>query len=1416
VIGLDAAGGSAYIDNFTGNNAFDGPKVSVAGTITGGGILGLNSSQNSSINTLSGSSFRNLGAKSTGGSISGGGVIGLNAGNGYSQIDTMSGSTFSNLNVSAVNLAGGGVVGLNAAGGDSSIGNFIGNTFTGNTSGESTVTVGGDITGGGILGLNSNQSSFITTLSGSSFKNLGVKSTGGSSISGGGVIGLSSDATAELFDARGNSFDGITVDVDGMLIGGGIIGLNAGEANISFSIGNNLNNLQVKTVDEIMGGGIFGAHADNIAGAMEISDNRFSGSNTVDAGGGISGGGVVGFDAADGTSVGYVSGNTFTGLEIKAASNGITGGGIIGLNSGSGGNSIIGSMEDNIGVSGNTFTGLEIKAGGSGITGGGIIGLNSGVYGSGLGSVAGNNSFSGLKVTAEDGGITGGGIIGLNSTGTSLIGSMANSTGVSGNTFTGLEIKAGASGITGGGIIGLNSRAGDSGIGSVAGNSFTNNLDKVTVEAGGITGGGIIGLNSGGISVIGSVADNTGVSGNTFTGLEIKAAGSGITGGGIIGLNSGAGGSTLGSVAGNDSFSGLTVTASAGGITGGGIIGLNSGGASTIGSVAGNDRFSGLTVTASAGGITGGGIIGLNSGSASTIGSVYDNTFTDLDVKATGGVITGGGIIGLNSAGTSRIDSVVNNSFISFPIVSTVIAVTAGDGIRGGGVLGVYSSAPDNGKAYIGESSINAFFGLQVDGGDYIEGGGIIGAAVARVGGVDDNSVAGIGRIEDNLFADNVVRAEKSILGGLVYSYGLTDGGLEIRNSEFIGNIMSVGAGGEIYGTVTVDTGSKNNGAPNILTLSASPDSDGTVFEGNLLVGVDSSLPDSNSLYFGVVKDGVGTYEKARSDAKLEVKAEVGGTVVLDDPIRVNQNEGRFFAMTVHGADQGGGGEFFWGGDNRFDMDTYNTNNVVNLKLGSVTTLQPGMKLTAEKHDFKLESGGLMNVMGWNWYDDDPNANVLTVNEANLNGNMWFNLVGAPLNAQGHALLEIDTVNATDANIDGSIVKLSNLPAGPTIEPGNMFYLISTNNDEYLNGDPAKNTATSRQGFLRTYTFIIDKKTTDDADSQPNMNKYLVARLEENSVGPAPEAGILVGGGAAGLALLTHTGGWLPDHSYQQADLALKMEDGNAFFAGIDGSLFSVDAGANLHIKSSSMLAGVAMRRSRPAGSFLLGGFFEAGYADYRTTGDFTPVDHPEISGSGYLNYEGIGVMARHTWTEGFRLEGSLRAGRLENHFKTKNFHDVSGARAGYEMITPYFAAHAGAAYDWRINDASSLDFLVRGYWTRQNGKTVELTNGEEMHFSSAESVRLRAGTRYTRIVDETFSWYGGAAYEHEFDGLVRADAYGHDLHSSDFGGGTGIGEIGLIMRKTDNDRLSAELGLQGYVGQTRGISAGIRFAYEF
>jgi hypothetical protein len=119
------------------------------------------------------------------------------------------------------------------------------------------------------------------------------------------------------------------------------------------------------------------------------------------------------------------------------------------------------------------------------------------------------------------------------------------------------------------------------------------------------------------------------------------------------------------------------------------------------------------------------------------------------------------------------IKSLTNNFF-------SRINVRATEYIEGGGIVGARSDT-----AGVIETINNTWFsGLQVTAGTYISGGGIVGAT----GSVQPSPLTGIGSIVDSVFTDNTIRANNGqIMGGLVYSYGLS-GGLTITDSLFYNN----------------------------------------------------------------------------------------------------------------------------------------------------------------------------------------------------------------------------------------------------------------------------------------------------------------------------------------------------------------------------------------------------------------------------------------------------------------------------------------------------------------------------------------------------------------------------------------------------------------------------------------------------
>jgi outer membrane autotransporter protein len=102
------------------------------------------------------------------------------------------------------------------------------------------------------------------------------------------------------------------------------------------------------------------------------------------------------------------------------------------------------------------------------------------------------------------------------------------------------------------------------------------------------------------------------------------------------------------------------------------------------------------------------------------------------------------------------------------------------------------------------------------------------------------------------------------------------------------------------------------------------------------------------------------------------------------------------------------------------------------------------------------------------------------------------------------------------------------------------------------------------------------------------------------------------------------------------------------------------------------------------------------------------------------------------------------------------------------------------------------------------------------VHFSAADSHRLRGGARFTYAINEYVSPYIGAAYEHEFDGRAKATTYGYAIQSPNLRGDTGLGELGFSLRPSPDLPISFDLGGQLYTGKREGVSGSVQMKYEF
>jgi outer membrane autotransporter protein len=160
---------------------------------------------------------------------------------------------------------------------------------------------------------------------------------------------------------------------------------------------------------------------------------------------------------------------------------------------------------------------------------------------------------------------------------------------------------------------------------------------------------------------------------------------------------------------------------------------------------------------------------------------------------------------------------------------------------------------------------------------------------------------------------------------------------------------------------------------------------------------------------------------------------------------------------------------------------------------------------------------------------------------------------------------------------------------------------------------------------------------------------------------------------------------------------------------------------------------------------------------------------------------------------------------------------DYRGRAASYSSESAYYGLHAGLGYAWEMTEEATLDLYGKYFWTRQAGDRITLSTGDPVRFEDTDSHRVRAGARFSYKVNDTLAPYLGAAYEHEFDGRVRASTNGFSLPAPSLEGDTGVWELGIVATPADaHPALTVNAGIQGYTGKREGLTGSLQFKLEF
>jgi hypothetical protein len=1309
-------------------------------------------------------------------------------------------------------------------------------------------------------------------------------------LAGGGILGVrSTAASAEIEAVVGNYFNNIQILLEPVatagpyLEGGGIIGVNGvsspavppGRAVLDNLQNNLFTNIKVKSADIIMGGGLVGVNnnSQNTSSATyahlnsatnNVFGNGQDGNIEVSAVYSLRGGAIVGVNALSNAEARLVDldNNVFAGIKVDVGTY-LKGGGIVGVQS-----NCDASKDCNKGAfdssysylmaaSDNVFYNIDLNVGvhanGGILYGGGVIGADANANAAAISTVS-NNIFKDININLRGtntanykGLLRGGGVVGVESLQSSQIDK------VSGNFFDGINVTV---------------------------TSVNNTLTPYSPY--GIFGGGIVGVDSSSSSAYYSVIGI--LSKNSFKNINVNVINGAIYGGGIVGINSPSGNSSIMSVditgpAPEDFvingidynvFANNTITAQKG-IYGGGVIGLNNSeaGLSLLGPTKGNDFYNN---NINALFIEGGGIIGTQSQGLSLIYGVNSSNFL-YNTVTVDKYIDGGGIVGATGSSTSYVLAGVHEIKNSFFLGNTV---TAKDGIIMGGLVYSYGTM---GEALLIEGSwfenntfittsptdLRGTYGtITIDTGVNTAG---LGVATVKLAATADSSVVFHNNVikhnsdpirRNSLYFGNIPEYEYNFITDSVVTsadFPEVDANLQIETVE--------GGSVALFDPILVDqTGVDEHD----FTMDVRGNGDFVWGGSNLVLTNPGVNPNENRITF---------YDTSKTTI-MDGWNLTAQNNIFDLQTGARLNVLGHNSMNVNTANLNG---TMW-----FNLNNTTVNDPSTALL-KVTAANP-VNVAGAKVLLSDIPAGPMLQPGDRFYLIDGASGNLTrtiqdgINQSNQATKMASARQGLLINYN----FIIDDAAPTDDHIGQYLVARLPYRAPQTGDP----LVVYTKSDV---GDPLVvyfKTAVGNPLMVEFKEAVgqplyVEFKTavgeplvvevrdavgeplvvyTKSAVGEPLMVEikeavgeppvvYIYSKtgeplfkliddfptnLNSDTLTPGfpyvelvPDSKLLVDSQVAALGFISQTTSWLPDHSYQEANVGVGRtrvapsagakslsEPSWTPFAGLDGAYITNGNKTKIRTNSTRMEAGISYRKPFDASQFLATAFVEASFGRYQIEADYGTLISTHVKGKGTLESLAAGLALRQKWNNGLRLEGSVRAGRLRNHFSSDAFTNYFGHKMDYKYESPYWGLHAGLGYELRLNERSSLDFTGRYYWTGLKGDSVVLQSGEVVRFDNATSSRVRAGVRFTRDHNERMTYYVGGYWEEEFDGRTNAKTQFFPFYSDELKGTTAVGEIGIIFRSTEDRPWNVEAGIQGYAGRNRGFSGGVRFGYRF
>ena len=470
----------------------------------------------------------------------------------------------------------------------------------------------------------------------------------------------------------------------------------------------------------------------------------------------------------------------------------------------------------------------------------------------------------------------------------------------------------------------------------------------------------------------------------------------------------------------------------------------------------------------------------------------------------------------------------------------------------------------------------------------------------------------------------------------------------------------------------------------------------------------------------------------------------------------------------------------------------------------------------------QIDAASLQNFQNLNFYDVAADKASVDLSRSAVigdgKGSMTNVYIGNLRNQEGdipdeYVLIHTPTASSsytgTNLYVNGDTVV--------TIGPDGSYVPYSG----IVANDGTMDNATGSTGMTKSQT-LTKGFLTFEVDYFIKNGQDLIARWKKDApVDVTPETEEFTASRQASAALMDEGADFVAGEGIDralQASQCLPGEPcGAKAFVAVNGGYSTYKAGTTFDMSYGNMLAGIARQCKIGPVGYLAGVFFETGLSRFHS--EYEPDDSRSIDSEGHDYYYGAGALAKvflnRDLLKGLYAEGSIRYGLMMGDWQS---HDIQsdGQTADWDGRAPYLTAHGGLGYMWNVTDNVTADVYAKYFWGHLWGDDGTIC-GQQFEFDDIYSSRVRTGARLNFKKDETFSWYLGGAWEHQFDSKSRGTIYGYDVPSTDLKGNTAIAEAGVFFKPAADSDFSFMLGTTGYFGEKReGVTGHLQVRYEF